>query len=156
MMKRVSTALLCLLLTAALSAQDRPVDIGVRAKEATQIVVATVVDISSRFGTNSYGDRLIYSDVVAEVSETLKGIPNDVVTVTVEGGEVGDVSLKVSDVPVMRRGERALYFLDRTARGEWVPHRRGNGILKLDASDRVEKSQLTLAQARSLIRTALK
>jgi len=157
MIKGSSTALVGLILAAAIaSAQGGPVDIGIRAKEAARIVVATATDITARFGTSATGDQLIYSDVLVEVSETLKGAPTQLLTVTVEGGEIGDLALRVSDLPVIRRGERAMYFLDRSARGEWVPHRRGLGILKLDPAERVEQSQLTLSQARVLIRNALR
>ena len=152
----ISTALVFFLATAVASAQGRPVDIGARAKEATRIVVATVIDTTARFGASAFGDRLIYSDLSVEVSETLKGGPTQLLTVTVEGGEIGDLALRVSDLPVMRRGERAIYFLDRSARGEWVPHRRGDGILKLDPAERVEQSELTLTQVRALIQNALK
>src|SRR5262245_17793508 len=156
MCRSVSTAFFCLLFAAVMSAQGRPPDIGVRAKEAGQIVVARVVDVTSRYGTNASGDQLIYSDLLLEVSETLKGGPGQVLTVTMEGGEIGDLTLRVSDLPVMRRGERAIFFIDRSARGEWVPHRRGLGILKVDAAGRVEESGLTLTQARALVQSALK
>ena len=156
MIKFMSVALVCLLATTAVSAQRPPVEIGVRAKEATRIVVGTVADMTARFGTSPSGDRLIYSDVLIEVSETLKGDPMHLLTVTVEGGEIGELALHVSDLPTVRRGERALYFLDRSARGEWVPHRRGLGILKVNAADRVEESALTLSQARTLIQNGLK
>ena len=117
MKKRVASALLCLLFATVVSAQQEP-QVGVRAREAAHVVVATVVDITSRYGRNASGDQLIYSDVVAEVSETLKGAPTNIVIVTVEGGEVGDVSLHVSDLPVMHKGERIL-LLPRS-RGQWT------------------------------------
>jgi len=156
MAKGISTVLVCLLATTVASAQSLPVDIGVRAKEASRIVVATVREVISRFGTNASGDQLIYSDVSLDVSETLKGAHVQILTVTVEGGEIGDLALRVSDIPVVRRGERAVYFLDRSPRGEWVPHRRGLGILKLDGADRLPQNDLTLPQARVLIQNALK
>jgi hypothetical protein len=127
----------------------------VRAMQAAQVVVATVIDVTSRYGVSAHGDRLIYSDVVAAVSETWKGAPANIVIVTVEGGEVGDVALRVSDLPVMQKGERILYFLDRAADGNWVPHRRALGIVKVDAAERLDRGQMTLAQARAQIRNAV-
>jgi hypothetical protein len=94
--------------------------------------------------------------VLVEVSETLKGTPTNVLTVTVEGGEIGTLALHVSDMPVMRRGDRVLCFLDRSKRGEWVPHRRGLGLLKMDSSGRMLDGQLTLTEARTLVQSALR
>jgi hypothetical protein len=155
MINGTSTAILCFL-AVSVSAQSKPVEMSVRAREATHIVVATVADVTARFDTNASGDRLIYSDVLVEVSETLKGVPTNVLTLTLEGGEIGTLALRVSDLPVLRRGERVMCFLDRSARGEWVPHRRGLGILKMDASGRIEQSELTLAQAKALVQNALR
>ena len=154
----ITGALVWLVATAILSAQEVPrtPDIGERANEASVIVVATVLDVTGRLGTNVHGDRLIYSDVLLEVTETLKGAGSQLLTITIEGGEVGDLKLHVSDIPAMRQGERGLYFLDRSPRGEWVPHRRGLGILKILAADRLDNSDLTLSQARALVRRALR
>ena len=124
-----STVFICCLAVAVVSTQPGTADVGARAREAAHVAVATVTDVTSRFDTNEFGDRLIYSDVLVEVSETLKGVPANVLTVTVEGGEVGTMALHVSDMPVMRRGDRVLCFLDKSKRGEWVPHRRGLGLL---------------------------
>jgi hypothetical protein len=79
----------------------------------------------------------------------------NIVIVTVEGGDVGDVSLHVSDLPVMRKGERILYFLDRAANGQWVPHRRGLGIVKVGITERLDRVPMTLGEARAQIRDAL-
>jgi hypothetical protein len=156
MVKSSFTLLLYALAIAAVSAQAPSVDVGMRAREAAHVVVGTVVDVTSRFDTNEYGDRLIYSDVLVDVSETLKGTPTNVLTVTVEGGEVGTLALHVSDFPVMRRGDRMLCFLDRSRRGEWVPHRRGLGILKMDASGRMQDGQVTLSELRAIVQNALR
>ena len=145
--------------TTILSAQSGPVrtaEIGERARGASKIVVATVVDVTGRFGTNASGDRLIYSDVVLEVSETLKGAAAPTVTMTIEGGEVGDLKLEVSHMPSVRRGDRGLYFLGRLPRGEWVPYGGELGVLKILAADRLQNSEVTLPQARAIVRDALK
>jgi hypothetical protein len=156
MKKAVLAAVVCLLASSAVSAQTDAQDIGERARSASRVVVATVVDVTARFGTNASGDRLIYSDVVLEVSETLKGPAASFVTMTIEGGAIGDLSLEVSDLPSMKRGERGLYFLQPGRNGEWVPHRRGAGIMKLGAGDRLERSSLSLADAQAAVRKALK
>ena len=134
----------------------QPSDISERSRLASRVVVAAVRDVTGRFGTNARGDRLIYSDVLLEVSETLKGAATQVLTMTVEGGEVGDLKLSVSHMPAVQRGDRGLYFLERSPRGEWVPHRGELGVLKIVAADRLENSQLTLSQAKLLVRGAVK
>jgi hypothetical protein len=156
MPRLLTTTLLFVLTASVVSGQGQTVDLATRARGAAHIVIGTVVDVNPRFGTNASGDQLIYSDLVVEVAETLKGSPDNFVTVTVEGGTIGELTLTVSDAPAMRRGERAMYFLDRGARGAWIPHRRGLGILRVDAGEHVDNSQLTLATARAEIRRALR
>jgi hypothetical protein len=148
--------LVATVIVTAQSALQPATDIGDRAAGASRVVVASVLDITGRFGTNAHGDQLIFSDVLLEVSETLKGDDTQTLTMTIEGGEVGELKLQVSDMPAVRRGDRALYFLDRSSRGEWVPHRRGLGVVKILSADRLENSGLTLSQARALVRSAHK
>jgi hypothetical protein len=87
------------------------------------------------------------------VEETLKGVHNQVVTVTLEGGTVGELTLKVSDMPTLRPGDRAVLFLDAAAGGEHVPHRRGLGVLALDQANRVTGTAVTLDQIRETVRS---
>jgi len=153
---RTALALFVCLVTSTVSAAVGPVpDIATRTRGAKSIVVATVVSVNARQGTNRFGDQLIVSDVLLNVSETLKGSHVQAVTVSVEGGQLGDLTLKVSDLPAMKVGERAVFFLEQAPEGI-VPHQRGFGILKLDAADRVEESMLTMAELRRLIQAALK
>jgi len=137
---------------ATVSASDGPnVDIPTRAKGAKKVVVATVVDVQPTFDVNEYGDRLIVSHALMQIDETMKGPHEQAVTVTVEGGTVGDLTLKVSDMPTMVKGDRAVVFLDDSTRGGYVPHFRGLGVLKLDAGDRVTGTSLTLGEIRNLV-----
>ena len=80
------------------------------------MVVAQVVDVQSRFATNRFGDQLIVSTVVLDVAETLKGQAARTLNVEIEGGTVGDLTLKVSDLPSFRPGDRAMFFLDAVGR----------------------------------------
>jgi hypothetical protein len=132
-----------------------PVDIATRAKGAGRVVVARVVDVRSQFTANSFGDQLIVSTAVLEVSETLKGPAATMLEVEIEGGTVGDITLKVSDLPSLAPGERAVFFLDNGTRGALLPHDRGRGILKLTPGDRVENSEVTLADVRRQVRSAV-
>jgi hypothetical protein len=133
-----------------------PSDIASRARGARRIVVARVLDVRAQFQTNRFGDQLIVSTALLEVTETLKGVPSTTLQVEVEGGTVGDITLKVSDLPALTRGERAVFFLDDAAGDVTLPHERGHGILKLSQGDQVENSALTLADLRRQVRDALR
>jgi hypothetical protein len=60
----------------------------------------------------------------------------------------------VSDLATLVPGERAVFYLRRNNRGALVPHLRGQGLLKLDASNRVPGSGLTLDEIRRTIAAA--
>ena len=150
---------LCVLWALAMAAtpaiaQGPPEDIAARARGAGRVVVARVVDVRAQFETNQFGDQLIVSHAVLEVLETWKGGPEPMLNVAVEGGTVGDLTLKVSDLPSLRAGERAVFFLD-AGRGDHTPHGRGHGILKLNDGDEVSDSTLSLDDVRRSVRGAL-
>jgi hypothetical protein len=151
-MKTHTIAVLVCLLTTTLSASVGPsISIGERARGSAVVVLATVTDVQSRFGTTAFGDQVILSDLRLDVGETLKGQSNQNLTVTIEGGEVGELTLRVSDMPVMRSGERAVFFLDRAGNGH-VLHGRGSGVLKVDEADRVRGTDLTVDDVRRSVR----
>jgi hypothetical protein len=131
-------------------------DVAGNAKRADKVVIAVVEDVQARFAENEFGDRLIVSEVWLRVEETLKGAPQSVMSVEVEGGTVGDLTLRVSDLPALKKGERAVFLLESSASGKNKPHARGAGILKLDASDRVTGSSLRLADVRASVRASQK
>jgi hypothetical protein len=118
------------------------------------VVVARIQDVRAQFETNQSGDQLIVSHAVLEVLETLKGAPDAVVRVAVEGGTVGGLTLKVSDLPSLSEGERAVFFLEPADAGEHRPHQRGRGILKLNSANRVEGDNLSLDDVRQQVRGA--
>ncbi len=128
--------------------QGSPVPLAERARGAERIVVGRVASVAPVWQVNEFGDRLIVSMVRVAVSETLKGQPLPTLDVEVEGGTIGELTLRVSDQTSFSPGERAVFYLRRTARGTFAPHLRGEGLLKLDASNRVPGSSLTLEQIR--------
>ena len=124
-MKRLLVA--CALAGSVLSVQAQggpPTDVANNAKGAGRVVVARVAAVRAQFETNRFGDQLIVSHAVLEVLETLKGAPAASLNVAVEGGTVGDLTLKVSDLPSLAEGERAMFFLD-AAGTDHTPHGRG-------------------------------
>jgi hypothetical protein len=144
------------MVTGVTASVEPPIDIAAQAKGAKKVVIATVTDVESLFDTNDYGDRLIVSRVSYRVDETMKGPRETTGVVTVEGGSVGDLTLKVSDMPVMTKGDRAVLFLDDSAKGGQVPHGRGKGLLKIDGSNHVTGTTLTLDEVRAAVQEAVR
>jgi hypothetical protein len=134
--------------------QGRPVALADRVKGADLAVVARVTHVRTALERNEFGDELIVSHVTLEVEETLKGKPAKLQTVAVEGGTLDGYTLRVSDMPDMKKGARGVFLTKRDPRGVNRPHLRGQGILMLDPSNRVEGSALTLDEIRATARTA--
>ena len=124
----LAVAMVCISASTVRAEVGPPTDVAAHARGAGKVVVARVSTVHSSFATNRFGDQLIVSNAVLEVLETLKGNPQAVTTVTVEGGTVGDLTLRVSDMQELREGDRAVFFLDDDGIGH-VPHGRGRGIL---------------------------
>jgi len=132
----------------SLLAQDAPVPLVERTRGAERVVVGHVTAVSPLWQTNAFGDRLIVSIVSVAIDETLRGPVQQNVDVEVEGGTIGDLTLHVSDLESFAPGDRAVFYLARGPRGAFVPHLRGQGLLKLDRSDRVRGSTVSLADIR--------
>jgi len=152
-MTRAAVFLFCIGLAASALAQDAiVVPLAERARGAERVVLGRVTTVDPAWRTNEFGDRLIVSVVNVAVDETLRGPAQPTVTVEVEGGTIGDLTLHVSDLEPVAVGDRAVFYLARNARGVLVPHLRGQGLLKLDRSDRVRGSTVTLAEIRRTAR----
>lgn len=149
------SAVVCLVgLSLTAAAQQAPVPLAERARGAERVVVGRVASVAPIWQVNEFGDRLIVSRVRVSVSETLKGQPAPTLDVEVEGGTIGDLTLRVSDQVSVSPGERAVFYVKATARGTFVPHLRGQGVLKLDNANRVTGSSLTLDQIRREVAAA--
>jgi hypothetical protein len=131
-----------------------PVDIATRVRGASRAVVATVAQVESRWVTTAAGDRLIVTRTVARIDEALKGPHTGSLVVEIEGGTVGEESMRVSDMDVLPVGRRAVLLVEPNPDGTWRPHRRGLGVLPLDASDRVQGTGLSLDDVRRAARAA--
>jgi hypothetical protein len=138
----------------AAAAQHAPVALAERGRGAERVVVGRVSSVDPHWQVNEFGDRLIVSTVRMSVEETLKGDASPVLAVEVEGGTIAGLTLHVSDLATLVPGERAVFYLRRNNRGALVPHLRGQGLLKLDASNRVPGSGLTLDEIRRTIAAA--
>jgi molybdopterin-binding protein len=132
----------------AAGAHQVPVPLADRARGSERVVVGRVTSVATEWQTNDYGDRLIVSVVKVSVTETLKGEATSTVDVDVEGGTIGNLTLRVSDQLTFTPGERATFFIRRNARGRFITHLRGQGAIKLDVSNRVPGTSLTLDEIR--------
>lgn len=145
-------ALACLFEVPAQAQRDVP--LGERVRGSEQVVVGRVFSVTAVWRNNDFGDRLITSIVHVIVEETLKGASQQTVDVEVEGGTIGDLTLRVSDLDTFAAGERAVFFLEHSRRGTLVPHLRGLGLQKIDPAGRIRGSNVTLDQVRREVRAA--
>jgi len=151
----VGAVILASVLTSGVSvaaATRRVIDLPERFRGADQAVVGRVVKVEPVWQRTASGDELIVSRVELAVEETLKGAPVRTIAVDVEGGQIGDLVLTVSDLPTLRAGERAVVLVARDRAGRVVPHLRGLGILKLDERGMVPGSSLSLDMIREAAR----
>jgi hypothetical protein len=157
-MGRGVAALLCVIFSVvspALRADFGPeVDLGMRIRGASRAVVATFVSRDARWVTRPSGDRIIVSRVVARIDEALKGPNTGSLVVEIEGGTVGELSMRVSDMEVPTIGTRAVLLVEPTAEGTWRPHRRGLGVMPLETDGRVRGLGLGLDDVRRAARVA--
>lgn len=137
---------------AVLHAQRVDVPLTERARGAEQVVVGHVSSVTSVWRDNDFGDRLITSIVHVVVDETLKGAAQPFVDVEVEGGTIGTLSLRVSDLDTFVAGDRAVFYLTHNRRGALVPYLRGLGLQKIDRAGRVSGTAVTLDQVRRDVR----
>ena len=135
---------LTLLLGAASVTAEPPADIADRARGADRIVVAQVTGVTPSFETNEYGDRLIVSHVVLTVEETLKGNAASQASLDVQGGTLGGLTLDVSHEPKVSLGDRGVFFMKLKRNGRYGPQMGDQGVLALDANNRVKGTTLDL------------
>lgn len=128
------------------------VPIADRASGAEQVVVGRVSSVTPVWRENDFGDRLIISVLHVIVDESLKGSSQPAIDVEVEGGTIGSLTLRVSDLDTFVPGDRAVFYVQHNRRGGLIPHRRGLGLQKLDNAGRVRGSGMTLDQVRREVR----
>jgi hypothetical protein len=146
----VSAAVVLLTPSAIHAGSRRPVDIPERFRGSDRAVVARVEAVTPVHERNAWGDELIVSHTTLAVEEILKGTPVRRVVLAVEGGTLDGLTLHVSDLPELAVGDRAVFFIKRTAPDRDEPHLRGLGILLLDPTNRVKDSGLTLDMIRQM------
>jgi hypothetical protein len=155
--KRVVTAAICGLVVGlgsiAGASEGRVAPLSERVTGAEVVVVATPSSVSASWKENAFGDKLIVSRFTLRVEETLKGTPAAAVALDLEGGTLDGFTLRVSSLPTLVPGERAVFFLDVDG-GAYHAHLRGQGILKLDDQNFVKGSSLSLDEIRRVAASA--
>lgn len=149
----VGLALLCLTQPAFAQQEQAPIN-RIRGTEQTiagaeRVVVGRVVSVEPVFFQNEFGDQLIISRTTVAVDETLKGPASPTVEVMIEGGSVGEITFRVSDIQPIDPGERGVFMLRQHRSGLFVPHQRGAGVLHVDPDGRIRDIGLTLGDVRS-------
>jgi hypothetical protein len=135
------------------SSHGRVATLDERIAGSPKVVVASARSVEPQWRENTYGDRVIVSRILLDVEETLKGpAGSNAIWMDLEGGTLEGVTLRVSDLPELKPGERAVFFLDEGDNGVATPHLRGQGILKLEKDDVVTGSSLRLEDIRSSAR----
>jgi hypothetical protein len=150
-MKRTALVLLISCAFLATPSAQRGPDVSGHAKRAERIVVAKIISVVPSFERNAFGDWLIISHADIEVEESIKGTANQIISVDVEGGTVGGVTLRVSDMPSVAPGDRAVFFLQQSRQGVHIPQGRNGSVLKLDRSNRVQGTNLSLDDVKRLV-----
>ena len=130
---------------------QRPATIQERAHGAERVVVASVADTTAAYERNQFGDNLIVTHARLAVEEAIKGAGGPV-TLAIEGGTVNGITLHVSSLPSLARGERGVFFLTPGPNGRFVPYLRGQGILKLDTTNHVKGTTVSLDDVRRMAR----
>ncbi len=112
--------------------------VGLSTKELTGnselALVGRVEKVNSHWNADG---TMIFTTAEIRVEEPLKGdaSPGQTVTVTCEGGEVGNMGLRVSDSATFTRGEKVIVFLEpeakQVAEARAKPHSQLGGAYKL-------------------------
>lgn len=139
--------------TARVSAEP-PAALAQRFAGAQRAVIGKVAAVEPRWERNEWGDTLIVSRLAVDVEESLKGISPRRVVVDVEGGTIDGLTLHVSHQVELRAGDRAVLIINEVRPGVHRPHRKGQGLLKVLAGDRLEDSAATLSDLRAAARSA--
>ena len=105
--------ILCFFAVCLFASQAGAFMTGLSTEELTRsseaVVVGGVEDVESHWNQDGTS---IFTTASVVVEEVVRGVvKQQMVTVEYEGGEIGEIGLKVSDVAPLERGEKVLLFL---------------------------------------------
>jgi hypothetical protein len=92
-----------------------PLSLGDVVKQAPLAFVGEVVDVRSEWDSQGPTPSIV-TIVTFDVASVLKGTVGLRTELTFLGGTVGDVTLKVSDMPIFQKGDRDVLFVSGRAR----------------------------------------
>lgn len=105
--------LLCLIFVHFLSSQASAIMVGLSTEElvgASEVVIrGEVEDVESHW---SIDGRAIFTSASIIINNVIKGKLDKIkIVVEYEGGEIGDIGVRVSDVSPLKKGEKIILFL---------------------------------------------
>ena len=121
------------------------------AREADTIVLGTVTDHVSAWNDQQTG---IYTDVIVDVEEAMKGAPGAAVTVRVAGGVVGEIGMGTSTDATFAHGDRVIVFLHRAERTAQLVGRRQGKVTVHHGTVTQEGQVIRIADFLAAIRVA--
>ena len=114
-MKKISIAImfLCFIMLSFLSASSFAIMKGLSTEELTNtsdIVIEGEVENTEAMWSKDGSTIFTRTDIV--IQTIIRGVPSQTkIKVEYEGGEVGEIGLKVSDQPLLLKGEKVILFL---------------------------------------------
>jgi len=87
-----------------------PPDFSELVGEATQIVRVRITEVATRWDDAGAG-RVIHTYVQCETLRTLKGANQTKINLRFLGGQVGDISMEIADMPVFEVGQTYILFI---------------------------------------------
>jgi len=143
------------------SSQVLALMIGLSIEDLTRasqtVIIGEVEDVKSQW--NEDGSSIVTRATVL-VSEAVKGKVRDSrVTVEYKGGEVGDVGMRVSDTPSLRKGENVILFLkpDKETRAGLIRSivGRAQGMYSIGNDGIARKTGFTVVRGKDVIDNSL-
>ncbi len=106
---------------------------NILASESDIVIRGTVTSVTPLVAANVSGRNLIYSDIVVNVTKSLKGnVDLAPFSLRVPGGTVNGVKLEVSTAPIFKTGEEIILYLQKQKSGNgWKVTRGELGKVRL-------------------------
>jgi len=117
------------------------------------VVIGEVEDVKAQWSKDG---KTIFTSASIVISDVIRGkIDQEKIIVECEGGEVGDIGLKVSDVSPLRKGEKVILFLKSgKSKKEGVVHNivgKAQGKYTIDADGIARKGGFSIVSGEDVI-----
>ena len=152
-MKKISIAImfLCFIMLSFLSASSFAIMKGLSTEELTNtsdIVIEGEVENTEAMWSKDGSTIFTRTDIV--IYTIIRGVPSQKkIKVEYEGGEVGEIGLKVSDQPLLLKGEKVILFLksekSKKDGDAYTIVGKGQGKYLIDANGIARKSGFSVA-----------